>query len=180
MNKRNLLIGSIAITAATLSSCHTALQNGGQPSEPAYVTIVESDPTQIGLRNSAPATALPKATAFKMNGNYANHVAVTLDANGNLIYFPAPSDITANSRPVDLGNGWWLNRQGFPENPAFLEYTFEEYAALPTTPSIKEIKKKIIPGSGITYRMLLPFTINEAENNLPSIRNYIELHKSKF
>ena len=61
---------------------------------------------------SSPSKALPKATAFRMNGDYADNVAVSVGSDGRLTYFPDPSDISADSRPVDLGDGWWLNLTG--------------------------------------------------------------------
>lgn len=93
---------------------------------------------------------LPKKTAFKMSGDYADHVAVTLDAAGNLVYYPAPSDISAASAPVKMEDGWWLNRQGLGPGSVFTRWTFAEYAALKKTPSQEEIKKAIIPGACVT------------------------------
>ncbi len=93
---------------------------------------------------------LPKKTAFKMSGDYADHVAVTLDGAGNLTYYPAPGDITAASAPVKMGDGWWLNRQGLGPGSVFTRWTFAEYAALKETPSQEEIKAAIIPGACVT------------------------------
>lgn len=102
---------------------------------------------------------IPKPTAFKMSGDYSNNVAITLDANGNVIYFPAPSDITPESRPVSLGDGWWLNRQGISPSSVFTRYTFEEYSKLQTVPTIKELKAAIIPGARVTeWKNLTPNT----------------------
>lgn len=93
---------------------------------------------------------IPRATVFRMSGPYADHVAVTLDANGQLTYYPDPSDISDNSVPVYLGNGWWLNRQGLGANSVFTTWTMQEYAKLPSAPTPAEIKAQIIPGAEVT------------------------------
>ena len=105
---------------------------------------------------------MPKATAIQMSGDYSNNVAVTFDADGNLRYYPAPSDITASSRPVDMGDGWWLNTQGISAGSVFTTWTFDEYVALEKTPSTDEIKAAVIPGATVTAMRTLPYTLSEA------------------
>ncbi len=107
------------------------------------------------IRSAKPVGMRPKPTAFRMSGDYADNVAVTLDAQGNLTYFPDPRDITADSKPVPLGDGWWLNRQGLSGNSVFTRYTFEEYSKLKQVPSIKELKASIIPGAKVTQIRVL-------------------------
>lgn len=128
----------------------------------------------IGFRNSGPANALPKATAFRMNGDYADNVAVTLNSDGSLAYFPAPSDISSASRPIDLGNGWWLNRQGISSNSVFTKYTFAEYSKLKSTPSIEQLKTSVIPGARVVEMRRLPYSINEAPEHLDAIRELLK------
>lgn len=113
---------------------------------------------------------LPNATAFRMSGDYSNNVAVTLGPDGELIYFPAPTDITADSEPVELCDGWWLNNQGLGPNSVFTKYTFAEYASLPEVPSVEQIKLSIIPGAKVTQFMELPMKIGEANQNLEKAR----------
>lgn len=117
--------------------------------------------------------AIPQATAFRMNGDYADNVAVTIGNDGELSYFPAPTDITADSRPTKLTNEWWLNNQGLGKNSVFTTYTFEEYAELSETPSPEQIKKAIIPGSGVTEFVALPFSISSAGSHLQEINEYL-------
>lgn len=104
---------------------------------------------------------MPNATIFRMNGNYSNNVAVTLSPEGELTYFPAPSDITADSEPVEIGEGWWLNNQGLGPNSVFTKYTFAEYAALPEVPSVEQLKLSIIPGAKVTDFKELPVKLGE-------------------
>lgn len=126
-----------------------------------------------------PSLAYPNATIFRMNGDYANNVAVTLSPEGELLYFPSPTDITADSKPVELTDGWWLNSQGIGPNSVFTRYTFKEYASLPETPSTDQIKLMIIPGARVIDFMELPMKISEAQNNINSVNEYIKEQVSR-
>ena len=117
---------------------------------------------------------LPNATAFRMSGDYANNVAVTLSPEGELVYFPAPTDITADSEPISLGEGWWLNNQGLGPNSVFTKYTFAEYAALPEVPSLEQIKLSIIPGAKVTGFMELPMKIGEANKDIEAAKEFVK------
>lgn len=117
---------------------------------------------------------LPNATAFRMSGDYANNVAVTFSQDGELLYFPAPTDITADSEPISLGEGWWLNNQGLGPNSVFTKYTFAEYAALPEVPSPQQIKLAVIPGAKVTGFMELPMKIGEAANNIEEAKEFVK------
>ena len=117
---------------------------------------------------------LPEATAFRMSGDYSKNVAVTLSPDGELQYFPAPSDITADSEPIELGDGWWLNNQGLGPNSVFTKYTFAEYAALPEVPSPEQLKLSVIPGAKVTGFIELPVKIGEANNNIEELKKYVK------
>lgn len=108
------------------------------------------------------ARAVLQATVFKMSGDYADNVAITLDSEGNLVYYPDPRDISAASKPVALADGWYLNRQGVGINSVFIKYTFDEYMALPAPPSHEELLKAIIPGAKVTEIKTLPLPASEA------------------
>lgn len=129
--------------------------------------------TAPGMVLGTPAAMLPKATLFKMSGNYADKVAVGY-SNGQLTYYPAPTDISAASAPLEIGNGWWLNRQGLGQNAVFTNWTFAEYAALKKTPSVEEIISNIIPGSRVTEMMKLPIGMSEALADPSLCKKYIK------
>lgn len=125
---------------------------------------------QVDGNGAAPVSVgttsyIPRATVFRMSGPYADHVAVTVDASGQLTYYPDPSDINDNSAPVYLGNGWWLNRQGLGPNSVFTKWTMKEYANLPSAPTPAEIKANIIPEAAVTdfstTSVLLPNAMKE-------------------
>ena len=106
--------------------------------------------------------ALPKASVFKMTGDYADNVAVTFDSTGKLIYFPAPTDLSNASSPLSLGGGWYLNRQGCGENSVFTKWTFEEYMNMSSAPTPAEIKEAVIPGASVIDFKLLPLDMDKA------------------
>lgn len=96
-------------------------------------------------------------------------------ADGKLLYFPDPRDITAESAPINLGDGWWLNRQGISANSVFTTYTFSQYAALPRVPTAAALKAAIIPGAKVTEMRELPFTPAEAVAHLDSVRSLLRI-----
>lgn len=165
---KKIIAGILAVSA--LCGCSN---KNAKNSEKTDINAVEASAVALGFKSSKPVNAIPKATAFRMNGDYANNVAITLNGN-NIVYFPAPTDITENSRPISLGNGWWLNRQGISQNSVFTKYTFEEYSKLKKVPSIEELKAAIIPGAHVTDMYTLPCSINEASSKLPEIRKILK------
>lgn len=170
-----LIMGAIMISC-TNKTYRAAVTSTGSSSP----SQVESPSAQGGNMVALPSTGgpvsniLPDATAFRMTGDYENNVAITLNRNGEIIYFPAPSDITADSEPIELGKGWWLNRQGLGPNSVFTSYTFAEYASLPETPSVEQLKKAIIPGAKVTEFIELPVKAGEAVMNLDYVKEYVK------
>lgn len=146
---------AIAISGLAVASCASRRQSSE--------TVLK--PEKIDNVISGPVNFIPKASVFRMSGDYADKVGVTLDGSGNLVYYPAPTDITTSSAPLELEGGWWLNRQGLSANSVFTKWTFEEYAALPSTPTPDEIKRAVIPGARVTAMTTLPMTLQEAMKN---------------
>lgn len=128
---------------------------------------VQAVPVAVTPLASKPVNMLLKASVFKMSGDYADHVAITVDANGRVTYYPAPSDISAISAPVAVGDGWYLNRQGLGPNSVFTKYTFDEYRALKTAPSAEEMKAAVIPGAKVTAFERLSIPASDAMNLKP-------------
>ena len=123
--------------------------------------------------SGGPLRYLPNATVFRMSGDFADNVAVTLSSSGELTYFPAPTDITADSKPISLGDGWWLNCQGIGPNSVFTKYTFAQYSELPETPSLEQLKNSIIPGAKVTDMKELPIKLSEAQRNPELAKSYL-------
>lgn len=152
-------------TSTSTSTSTTTVTNGSDESR----TVTPEPTLKPGNEmNSRPHLARAKATLFKMSGDYANNVAVTLGPDGNLQYYPAPTDITPASAPVEVGDGWWLNRQGISENSVFTKFTFEEYSALKEVPTPEELKAAIIPGARVTEYRVLAIPAAEARKLKPA------------
>lgn len=114
-----------------------------------------------GADTPAGVTA-PKAVAYRMSGDYADNVPVTLAPDGAIISYPAPGDLTDLSAPLPLADGWWLDRRGISANSVFTRYTFSKYRALPAAPTPAELKASVIPGARVTVTLQLPMTVAEA------------------
>lgn len=139
---------SILAVASLASACGSHKQAAVSPAPIA----VWSKPL-----GSAPVSALPKAVIYRTDGDYARYVPVTLNDDRNaLVSFPAPGDVRGGN-PVALANGFWLDRRGIGPNTAFTRWTYEEYAALPATPSPAEIMANLIPDARVTEVYRLPF-----------------------
>lgn len=160
-------IASFILICFALSACSKKISETNNTAE-AVTGATSQQNDQLAVKapdniiGSAPHNAIAKATVFKMSGDYANNVAVTIDAQGNLLYFPAPSDISVMSAPKSIGDGWYLNRQGLSSNSVFTKWTFEEYASLKTVPTPQQIKDAIIPGAYVTAFLTLPVSASEA------------------
>lgn len=89
-------------------------------------------------------TMLPEKVVYKMRGDWADKVPVTLDERGNIESYPDPVDVSDAVKPVALGDGWYLDRKGVNRNTAFLDWTYEEYRALKKVPDMETLKAHII------------------------------------
>jgi len=108
-----------------------------------------------------PNAMIPKAIAYKTSGNYADNVPVNINPlTGKLASFPAPGDVNpATSAPVQLNDGWLLDRRGVGANTVFTTYTYEQYHALTAVPD--NLLECVIPGSKVTEIIRFPASINE-------------------
>lgn len=167
-------LATVLLPAALLgASCSGTKGNQAEQYNRAGVVLGRSSRPLIGTGQSR--QAIPAATAMRLKPDLADKVAVTFGPDGRLSYFPAPSDISADSAPLPLGDGWYLNRQGISANSVFTRWTFSQYAALPSVPTREEIKEAVIPGSRVTEMTTLPFDINRAAENLPAIKSFLNI-----
>lgn len=116
------------------------------------------------MRGGSPAEMLPRAVVYRTNGDYNDHVAVTLDATRtSLVSYPDPADVSDASSPVAVADGWLLDRRGgIGLNSAFLDWTYSEYSRLPVAPSPAEIMARIITDARVTAVEALPIPATEA------------------
>lgn len=113
---------------------------------------------EVSQAQDKPVGYLPKPLAYKMNGDYAGHVAILMnDARTEIMAYPGIHDVSEVSNPKDLGDGWWLSKAGMiGPNTAFLTYTYEEYSKLTEQPTAAELMSKIIPEARVTETKTLP------------------------
>lgn len=158
---RTLLIPLIA--AATLASCH-----GSSPAasaRPEMAPPAPDAPAAMAPERIAGNTAamVARATVYRTSVPVDSFVAISLnDARTAVQSFPAPSDVSAASVPLQLPDGWLLDRRGIGPNTAFIRMTYTQYAALPTAPSTAELMRLIIPDARVTELMRLSMTPQQA------------------
>ena len=96
----------MALALATASAgCSTPVATGdaGQPRrEPMSAVAVSPSIARSGNNLPAsghPSMSRPKARIYRMTGPYADNVPITIDADGQVISYPAPTDISEAQRP---------------------------------------------------------------------------------
>lgn len=108
---------------------------------------IVSVPVSSGRVSPSPQAA-PPVVIYKTTKDYSRHVPVGLSEDGTrIVSYPAVSDVKSGNRypyPTPLEDGYLLDNRGIGRNVAFLSYTYEEYAALPATPSGSELLEKVI------------------------------------
>lgn len=117
--------------------------------------------------------AIPNATIFRMSGDYTDNVAITVNPDGTIAYYPDPSDLSEFSLPYPLGGGWYLNRQGFGHDAVFTSYTFGQYRDLQRPPTHEELLKAVIPGAVITEFKEIPMPVSEALSDPEACEKFI-------
>lgn len=162
--------------ATTLCGCHSSKNSAAMSditnNNPAdeIVTVLEA---AVGTQS-----ALPRAVVYRMNGDYINNVPITVSADGeSIVSYPAPTDLTPESMPLPVADGYLLDRRGINANTRFLRLTYEEYRALSQPPSIEQLKGDIIPDARVIDIHRLPITLNQALNDLPKVNQIISEFK---
>lgn len=146
---------SIMALGGGMSSCNTSSASSAGP------LIVREAPSHLlggGVHN-----ALPQARIYRTSTDVDALVPVTINPiDGSLVSYPAPTDITANSMPVALRDGWWLDRRGVGPDTRFINYTYSRYRDLSEAPSPAEILNAIMPDARVTEIVTLPFKVGAA------------------
>lgn len=169
MKGTSFLLPSILVIAAGCShKNHPVTENGDGSPDIVPITVKSSR-----IPDSNPVKAVLKASAFRMSGDYQDNVAIGVNPDGQISYFPDPTDISDDSAPISLGNGWWLNRQGVRKGYRFTEYTFKEYMSLPAVPGIGQLQKSIIPGAEVTDVRTFDIPASEAVSRIDEIRSQL-------
>lgn len=89
----------------------------------------------------------PATIVYKTKKDYRRLVPVMLsDDKTRIVFYPAPQDVKADDllMPTKLKKGYLLDNIGVGKNVAFLNMTYEKYAALKEAPSSEELYKMIV------------------------------------
>lgn len=85
---------------------------------------------------------------YKSREDYSAYVPVRLSEDGSrIISFPAPQDLKSGElflKPIRLKQSYWLDQQGVGPTTAFLQITYEEYAALESVPAPQQLMDQIL------------------------------------
>ena len=124
---------------------------------------------------SSPNMARPAAVVYRTARDYTNNVPVTMNANRTRITsYPDPADLrNAEAKPLPLADGYLLDRRGITTTTAFLDYTYEQYAALPEAPDRATLTAHIIDRNPFTEMYSLPITASEARTDTARCRAFI-------
>lgn len=124
------------------------------------VAVAQERPESMVVGHSS---MIPKAVVYRTNGPFADNVPVTMNRDRTaIVSFPDPSDVRGDYAPVLLADGYLLDRRGVGINTAFTRYTYPEYAALESAPSLQRLREMVIPGSIVTDIVKLPFPLSTA------------------
>lgn len=135
------LPGMIIITA--MFSCNSSNKAGKTEENP------EQQQQVPVIRQAGPPVII-----YKTREDYYHQVPVILNEEKSAIAsYPDIRDVKRNGEytyPTRLPEGFLLDNRGIDENVAFLELTYEEYAALEKTPSAKELIDMVLDASPLT------------------------------
>ena len=164
------------IAAGTCVSCGSSHLSNTPGKEVSEVVYAPQSPLSGARR------AMPRAVIYRTNGNFNSNVSATYDKSTlSFISFPAPSDVSLDSEPIELVDGWLLDRRGgISPNTVFLRWTYPEYHALPQTPSIEQLFQAIIPGAEVIQIRILDMTTFAAQADTASVNLLIKETRNKI
>ncbi|MBZ0205674.1 MAG: hypothetical protein K8H89_05075 [Flavobacteriales bacterium] len=121
-------------------------------------TTASAGPTagteQLSVAASAGVAATAHVLVYRTKEDRNEQVPVMLSGDRkSILSYPHPGDLrTADGLtvPVELENGWLLDRRGIGMNVAFLRITYSEYAAMESAPSLAELEAAITDRDPLT------------------------------
>jgi hypothetical protein len=100
------------------------------------------------LKNKSVSVPSPPCIIYRTRLDYSRNVPVILSEDRTkIVSYPDIKDIYYNGRlsvPTVLANGFLLDNRGISKQVAFLQYTYEEYSKLPSTPRVADLMSRIL------------------------------------
>lgn len=103
---------------------------------------------------------IPPYVIYQTRKDYHDKVPVTLSEDkSTVLAYPGRGDIFSDggyATPLDLGNGYLLDRRGIGRGTAFLDLTYEEYEHLDEEPDASFIMKHILDKDPLLFLATIP------------------------
>ncbi|MDL2221386.1 hypothetical protein LJC35_02395 [Parabacteroides sp. OttesenSCG-928-N08] len=136
---KTILLALVALLAASCSTRKQESSNGKEVNDAFHYT---------------PVSMLPQVQIYKTKQDYSRQVPILLnEAKDEIVSYPHPTDLCPGgycAYPTPLADGFWLDNRGIGASVAFLSYTYEEYAALASPPSQKQLMEAIVDSDPLT------------------------------
>ena len=91
---------------------------------------------------------------YKTKADYRDRVPILLSEDGQTVLsYPAPSDLFIGdelAKPIELYDGYLLDRRGIGPRVAFLDISYLAYARLPKTPTPKDLLSMLLDTDPLT------------------------------
>ena len=91
---------------------------------------------------------------YKTKADYRDKVPILLSEDGKTVLsYPAPSDLFIGkelAKPIELYDGYLLDRRGIGPRVAFLDISYMAYARLPNTPKPKDLLGMLLETDPLT------------------------------
>jgi hypothetical protein len=104
---------------------------------------VSSSGSAVASKKGTVAVNSPPCIIYRTRSDYSMYVPVTLSADkSKIVSYPDIKDIYYNGKvsvPTLLANGFLLDNRGIGLQVAFLDYTYEEYSKLASTPHATDL-----------------------------------------
>lgn len=134
----------IAMAVLLFAGCH-------EKKEVAQTTAATTTPSagagQLSQATATGVAATAHVLVYRTKDDHKDNVPIMLSEDRKTILsYPHPKDLrtsTGLAVPIELENGWLLDRRGIGMNTAFLGMTYTEYAALEDAPSLAELDAAI-------------------------------------
>ena len=141
--KKRMIIAATMAGMLAIAGCQSSKENAGTQTQPEETAIERT------VDNSA--MLMPRVVIYKTKADYSNLVPVAMDdSKTQIVSFPDPVDVKPHKRPTQLQDGYLLDNFGIGKNVAYMDYTYEEYAALEKVPELETLLQHIVERNPLT------------------------------